>query len=200
MLLNSFFPPRASEISLNCRALYALWFSSQGILNGLLPEELIIRYMAPRVTSRVASGYAAPFSGPKSKQGVSRFALIVPGMPDMIYRLFESRLGLMVDGLCPPQSFSSLHEQLRLRERGHKVRRFWADGKAEADVAVVLGRSDPLLRDYYHILLGCVNTSQGRAKGIWIEGAGHYATEEKPQTVADLFAGFAQTGRLEKTF
>lgn len=196
MLLNSFFPPRPFEISLNCRLLYLVWLSSQGIFDGLLPESLIIRYMAPGATSAVTSGYSAPFSGYWSKKGVSRFAATVPGMPAIIYRLFQSQLGLIIDGLCPKESFSSLHAQVRLRETDHTIRKFWSDGKADIKVAVVFGRRDPLLRDYYDIFLKTIRTSNGAPEGVWIDGAGHYPVEEESGKVAEFCAEFIRTGHL----
>lgn len=199
MLLNSFFPPRPFEISLNCRLLYLLWLSSQGIFDGLLPESLIIRYMAPGTTSAVAAGYSAPFSGPKSKSGVTRFAMTVPGMPAIIYRLFQSQLGLIIDGLCPKESFSSLHEQVRLRETDHAIRKFWSSGEADIKVAVVFGRRDPLLRDYYDVFLKTIRTSHGIPQGVWIDGAGHYPVEEASGKVAEYCSEFIRTGDIPAT-
>jgi pimeloyl-ACP methyl ester carboxylesterase len=173
-----------------------LWLSSQGILDGLVPEELIIRFMTPNVTSEVASAYAAPFSGPQSQQAVGRFAMTVPGMPDFSYWLFQSRLGVMVDGLCPQESFSSLHEQLRLREKDHAVREFWSSGEAETRVAVVFGRRDPLLRDYYDILMEGIRTREGVPHGVWIDSAGHYPVEEQSRKVAELIAEFTHSGDI----
>ena len=78
----------------------------------------------------------------------------------------------MLDGMCPPESFSSLDEQVRLRRRDDAVRAFWASGKADINVAVVFGKNDPLLRDYWHVLKRTIRTPKGEPKGVWIKGAG----------------------------
>lgn len=196
MLLNSFFPPRPEDISLNSMLQYLVWMSCQGLMDGFMPESLIIRYMAPATTSSTAEGFSAPFSSWRTKKAVYRFAFLVPGMPDAVYGLFRSAVGAVIDGMCPPRTFSSLHEQIRLRERDVTTREFWASGKGHMDIAVVFGRNDPLLGDYWDILVAKLKTAEGKAEGTLLSGAGHYQTEEKPVEIADLFARFIERGTI----
>lgn len=186
-LLNSFFPPRVSDISLNCYLLYLLWFSATGILDGLLPEEMVMRYMSPTATSRTVKGFSAPFPSVKAKAGVGRFAHMVPGMPFVVYDIFKSQYGLLVDGICPPQTFSSLHEQARLRERGDMVRKRWASGELGCAVNIVFGNRDPLLRDFWGILVDGITTESGKPKATWVDGAGHYPLEERAEEIVRIY-------------
>lgn len=191
MLLNSFFPPRPSDISWNAYLLYILWLSAQGILAALIPEAAIIRYMAPSVTKTIAEGYAAPFSAHRSKAAVTRFARIVPGTPQLVYDAFESPVGRLLDGICSSRSFSSLHEQARLRKRDAEVRSFWGSGKGKVRVRVAFGNRDSLLGDFFPVLLRSIFTSFGSPERDVLDGAGHYAAEEQPEEISQAFIAFA---------
>lgn len=195
MLLNSFFPPRPSDITWNAYLLYFLWLSAQGLLAGFIPEEAIIRYMAPSVTEPIAKGYALPFGSSQSKAAVTRFARLVPGAPQIVYDLFEGPLGRLIDGMCPPTSFSSLHEQVRLRSRDEAVRSFWRSGKASIRVGVTFGDRDTLLGDFYSVLCNEVKTTFGSPEHHTLAGAGHYAAEEKPEELAEVFAKFVGSSK-----
>lgn len=192
MLLNSFFPPRPSDITWNAYLLYFLWLSAQGVLAGLIPEEAIIRYMAPSVTETIAAGYAAPFSSARSKAAMTRFARMVPGTPQVVYDMLEAPLGRMVDGICPETSFSSLHEQASLRKRDVEVRRFWSNGRANKRVEVAFGDRDTLLGDFFPVLCNLIRTAYGSPKSHLLRGGGHYAAEEKPEELAEIFGTFAE--------
>lgn len=191
MLLNSFFPPRLSDVSWNAYLLYLLWLSAQGILGGMLPEEAIIRYMAPSVTQTIAAGYAAPFSCSRSKAAVTRFARLVPGMPPRIYQWIDSPFGKMIDGLCSPDSLSSIHAQACLRRRDEEARTFWGSGVAQLRAGVIFGDRDTLLGDFYSVLCQTVRTSYGGPESHLIVGGGHYAAEEQPEKIVELFGRFA---------
>ena len=194
MLLNSFFAPRPSDVTLNAYALYLLWLCAQGLLDGYVPEEAIIRFLAPSVTESVAKGYAAPFPTVPSKAAVTRFARMVPGLPQLVYRLFESPIGRMIDGMCAPDSFSSLHEQIRLRKRDEGVRAFWSSGEASIRVGVVFGNRDSLLGDFFGTLCNEIHTAHGEPDRHLLEGAGHYAAEERPEDIARISGKFASLG------
>jgi len=190
LLLNSFLPPRVSDISVNCYSLYLIWFCAQGLLDGYLPESSIMRYMAPTITSQISAGYSTPFQSAISKTGVTRLAHLVPGMPSFIYRFFLSRTGILFDGICPSTTFSSLHEQAQLRQRDIEIRKFWSSGDDNLKAFVLFGRNDPLLRDYRNVLMDTIRTQKRPPKGLWLEGAGHYPVEERPDDVADIFHRF----------
>lgn len=190
-LLNSFFPARPSDISLHCYLLYICWLSCQGVFDGFLPEELIMRFMAPNISTHVAKGFAAPFNCIKSKATVKKFAYLVPGMPEFIYRLVESNFGELIDGMCPRNACSSLWAQARLRIRDKSVRVAWGSGGLDVKAEVAFGVLDPLLIDFFDVLIGTIETKCNRPRGYWIGGAGHYATEERPDDIAKLFTEFA---------
>lgn len=194
ILLNSFFPPQVSDSSSHCALLYLIWLSLQGILGGLVPESLVVRLMAPfTTTSPIAQAYAAPFSGRIPKTGLYRLTKLIPAMPDIVYGFFQSPLGLILDGICQPDVFSSLHGQVRMRQLGLVMRDYWSSGQAAPAVRVIFGQSDPLLHDFRDVLLRTIRTSQGEAQGAWIQGTGHYPTEEKPHVVARHLIEFVQT-------
>lgn len=190
-LLNSFFPARPSDISLHCYLLYICWLSCQELFDGHIPEEMIMRFMAPEISMHVAQGFAAPFDSAKSKAAVTKLACLVPGMPEFIYRLFESDFGALIDGMCPRSVFSSLWAQARLRMRDESVRTAWASRVLDVNAEVAFGEFDPLLIDFFDVLVDTIETKSNKPKGFWISGAGHYATEEKPKDIARLFAEFA---------
>ncbi|KAI0471642.1 epoxide hydrolase [Xylariaceae sp. FL0804] len=192
-LLNSFFPPRPTEVNINSLSLYYIWLSTQGLLDGLVPERLVIDYMAPEVDHGTTEGYSSQFSGPREKKAVYRFAFLAPGLPSPVYEAFHrTRAGLMLDGLCPPETFSSLHEQLRLRLRDRETRAYWGSGRAPFKVALVFGHEDPLLRDYRDVLHSVIRTKEGEPDAMWLKGAGHYPNEEKPTEIAKRFVALVR--------
>ena len=75
--------------------------------------------------------------------------------------------------------------------RDESVRAAWASGVLDVKAEVAFGELDPLLIDFFDVLVDTIETKYNRPKGYWIGGAGHYATEERPEGVAKLFAEFA---------
>jgi hypothetical protein len=65
----------SSEISLNQGLLYASWFLSTGILGTRVPESLVVRYMAPTVSSARVKGFGAGNVSNRRK-GSGRIALV----------------------------------------------------------------------------------------------------------------------------
>jgi len=61
-------------------------------------------------------------------------------------------------------------------------------------VLVAFGRDDPLLPDFKQILMEGIGNAKEksviRPEGLWIDGAGHYPMEEKPETCARLILEF----------
>ncbi|KAJ9293869.1 hypothetical protein DTO271G3_7496 [Paecilomyces variotii] len=200
-LLNSFLPPRPSDISIHCYLLYIIWYLATGILDGYVPEPLIMRFMVPRSTNLDLQGYRAPYkSDASTKQSVTRFAHIVPGLPRMILRDIRHRYRWRVlEGLCGPVNFSDINAQALLSARDDDVRSFWA-GLEHSDwrdlkVMVAFGQDDTLLRDYKDVLvrlIGPQNMVNWAKDGVWIAGAGHYPVEERPYEVVRLIAMFAR--------
>ncbi|SLM39319.1 Epoxide hydrolase-like [Lasallia pustulata] len=203
-LLNTFFPPRPTDITIHSYMLYLLWFFSTGIFDGYLPEWAVMRYMSPQTTSRTMDGYCAPFAaGVATKASVSRFAHIVPGIPDFVLSLRDHYLWRMVEGLLGPTSFTNITAQARLAERNRLVRSFWAEpseklqDEVRSQVMVAFGRDDPLLVDFKDVLVHTIepNLQRHAVGGEWIERAGHYPTEDRPLQVARLIQRFVQASR-----
>ena len=213
-LLNTFFPPRPSDISLHYYLLYWIWFFSTGIARSLLPDSLVLRFMAPNITAAVAEGYSVPYeqSLTKTKASINRFAHIVPGTPDWVLGLRGTRLWRVAEGLIGPKHLTNLNAQAALARRNVTVRKWWSKEKTERsagsekellllDVAdmdrrdfavppehvmILFGRDDPLLPEFRQILVDTIQVSKvvESSEGPWITGAGHYPMEQKPEVVA----------------
>ncbi|KAF2453805.1 haloalkane dehalogenase family protein [Lineolata rhizophorae] len=190
VLLNTFFPPRPYDISVRSYLLYLSWFLSTGILDGLLPEELVMRFMAPEITPADAAGFAAPFArtGAKGKASIARFAHIVPALPDAVLGAARlSRAWRLAEGVLGPRRLTNVNAQARLARRGEQIRNFWREvpaGWAALRVKIVFGRQDPLLADFKDVLERGISERVRDGGGVWIEGAGHYPGEEQPAEVA----------------
>ncbi|GAD98724.1 haloalkane dehalogenase family protein [Paecilomyces variotii No. 5] len=200
-LLNSFLPPRPSDISVHCYLLYVIWYLVTGIFDGYIPEPLIMRFMVPRSTNLDLEGYRAPYKlDARTKQSVTRFAHMVPGLPRQILRDIRHRyLWRMLEGLCGPVNFSDINAQALLSVRDDSVRDFWANVEQSdwknLKVMVAFGQDDTLLRDYKRVLVRSIGKHQmvnWAKNGVWIAGAGHYPVEERPYEVVRLIAMFAR--------
>ncbi|RHZ59250.1 haloalkane dehalogenase family protein [Aspergillus thermomutatus] len=199
-LLNSFLPPRLSDISLHYILLYAIWFMTTGILGGCTPESAVMRFMSPGISQQDVTGYAAPYRNlpVKAKSSVYRFAHMVPATPRAVLTsLRYTWLWKLVEGLAGPSNFDNLTAQARLRGRDDEIRSFWKSSERarHLQVAVVFGKNDPLLKDYKDVLVRAVDSRvmvDWAPYGIWLEGAGHYPVEEKPKAVGDLVARLAR--------
>ena len=110
-LLNTFLPPRPRDISLHYYLLYWIWFYSTGIFGPLLPESLVLRFMASNVTKTIAEGYSVPYqqSTTKTKASINRFAHLVPGIPDWILTQRSGFLWRMMEGLSGPEHFTNIN-------------------------------------------------------------------------------------------
>ncbi|KAI1342650.1 hypothetical protein F5Y15DRAFT_413158 [Xylariaceae sp. FL0016] len=104
--------------------------------------------------------------------------------------LLNSFTSTVIDGLCPPTTVSSLHEE---------AREFWASGQAQMKVALLFGHDYLLLGDYRDILLRAVKTAQGNAEGMWLYEAGYYPVDEKPLEIAERFADLVEKGSMLAT-
>ena len=157
-LLSTFFPPRPSDVRPYYFLLYMVWFFITGILDGYIPESFVMRYMCPKATSEVVSGYGLPYAaGAKSKASVGRFAHIVPGMPRALMEWRGSHYWRLLEGLLGPENFTNFNAQAKLTERDESARKWWAGEdtipcERLPKVAIVFGEDDPLLRDLKKVL------------------------------------------------
>ncbi|KIY02770.1 uncharacterized protein Z520_01235 [Fonsecaea multimorphosa CBS 102226] len=145
LLLNSFLPARPSDITLHSYLLYVLWFLSTGILGPLLPESMVMRFMAPNITSTIARAYSWPYdSTPMSaKASINRFSHIVPGLPDFILNLRSTYLWRLIEGLLGPERFTNITAQARLADRDRAVRDWWFGARSSSHShAEVISRED----------------------------------------------------------
>ncbi|RLL94680.1 hypothetical protein CFD26_104466 [Aspergillus turcosus] len=199
-LLNSFLPPRLSEISMHYALLYAIWFMTTGILAGCTPESTVMRFMSPSISQKDVAGYSAPYRNlpANAKSSVYRFAHMAPATPRIVLTSFRSTwLWKLVEGLAGPSNFDNLTAQARLALRDDEIRGFWKSSEKarNLEVAVVFGEKDPLLKDYKHVLVRSIDPRimvDWAPYGTWLEGAGHYPAEEKPKAVGDLIARLAR--------
>ncbi len=213
-LLNSFFPPRPADISLHYYLLYWIWFFSTGICGPLLPDSLVMRFMAPNITATIAAGFSSPFeeNPAKSKASINRFSHMVPGLPDGVLQQRESRLWRIVEGLIGPEHLTNISAQAWLARRDIGVRRWWSGGMLDdtddekrmrfvaesfstpARAMVLFGRNDPLLLEFKHVLTDTIKraTLVSGLNGGWIAGAGHYPMEQKPEVVARSLVDFLE--------
>ncbi|KAL4782588.1 Alpha/Beta hydrolase protein [Aspergillus varians] len=204
-LLNTFFPPRASDASLHSRLLNRIWYCITGLLHGFLPTSAALRFLAPSLTNEDIKAYTAPYSGlPRSsKSSIERFAHIAPSLPrSILFTLRQTFLWKVFEGLTGPSHFETLTTQSRLAAQDDQVRRYWGSTQDEADssmeVVVVFGDGDPLRRDCRAVLLREIHPERmvkWAAKGLWITGAGHVPVEGKAGQVAGLIARFARGER-----
>ncbi|KAF4211426.1 hypothetical protein CNMCM5878_002636 [Aspergillus fumigatiaffinis] len=199
-LLNSFLPPRLSEISMHHALLYAIWFMTTGVLGGCIPESAVMRFMSPSISQTDVTGYAAPYRNlpAKAKSSIYRFSHMAPATPRVVLTsLRYTWLWKLVEGLAGPSNFDNLTAQARLSSRDDEIRGFWKSSERarQLEVAVVFGDKDPLLKDYKDVLVRAVDSRvmvDWAPHGTWLDGAGHYPAEEKPKAVGDLIARLAR--------
>tara|TARA_R110002060_G_scaffold26238_1_gene35743 strand:- start:2108 stop:2653 length:546 start_codon:yes stop_codon:yes gene_type:complete len=178
-----------------------VWFFITGILDGYIPESFVMRYMCPKATSEVVSGYGLPYAaGAKSKASVGRFAHIVPGMPRALMEWRGSHYWRLLEGLLGPENFTNFNAQAKLTERDESARKWWAGEdtipcERLPKVAIVFGEDDPLLRDLKKVLdrtIAKETRSFPSSSTTSIHGAGHYPVEDDPDTVSDYIIRFVQ--------
>lgn len=203
--LNSFLPPRApnssflergqeelqGEISLNQYLLYTLWFFTIGILGPYTPETLVMRYMVPSISRRALQGFTSAYEHQSviHKASIVRFAHAVPGLPRPIYKFSDTTSWKTLEGLMGPERFDNLHQQVRLARADVTVRKHLKSRVAYRASLVICGRGDTLLSDLSKAIFRTLE--QNPASNVralskapkWIEGAGHYPLEEKPEEI-----------------
>lgn len=201
-LLNSFLPPRLSDLSPHYYLLYAIWFLSMGLMRSSMPESAVMRFMAPQISAADVEGYGAPYRNvpAQAKSSLFRFSHIAPGIPRFILNEARQTSGWkIIEGLCGPERFSNINAQADLCRLDDQVREFWRrddSAKAALKTAVVFGQDDPLLKDFKNVLVHSIHPRHmvaWSATGVWLENAGHYPVEERPKDVALLIAKFAST-------
>lgn len=211
-LLNTFFPARPSDVSLHYLLLYWIWFFSTGIMGTLLPESLVLRFMAPDITGKIANAYdsAYEYHSLRAKASIGRFSHMVPAMPDLIYQLRDSSWWMVLEGLHP-QLLTNINAQARLAKLNSEVRKWW-DGsdrtartpptssdsntsnesrsltKTESipkRVMILFGRDDPLLPEFCQVLTQTIKIGRPAHSPIagWLSGAGHYPMEQRPESI-----------------
>jgi pimeloyl-ACP methyl ester carboxylesterase len=126
------------------------------------------------------------------------------GIPHFVLRdLRETPLWKICEAICGPRNFSDLNALALLSERDDNARRYWEktrDDLTEATESrpksvVVFGERDPLVKNYKETLvhvIGKNNMADWAPNGIWLQNAGHYPMEDKPEDVAQLIARFAR--------
>jgi pimeloyl-ACP methyl ester carboxylesterase len=195
-LLNTFLPPRPTDISLHYYLLYWIWFFSTGVMGPLLPESAVLRFMAPNLSVASARVYSEPYrqSMFKTKASIGRFSHLVPGLPDWIYSLRQTNTWRLIEGLLGPEHLTNVNAQALLAGRNEWVRQWWSghgDGKtpttrnAPEAVMILFGRDDPLLPEFKHVLENTIRVGQvvQAAEDGWLSGAGHYPFEQKPKEI-----------------
>ncbi|EAW13696.1 haloalkane dehalogenase family protein [Aspergillus clavatus NRRL 1] len=200
LLLDSFLPPRPSETSLHNSLPYAIWAMTTEILGGCTPESAVMRFLSPNISQKDLEGYTAPYQQlpGSAKSSIYRFSHMAPVVPRIILNCMrQTWLWKLAEGLAGPSHFDNLNAQARLAVRDGEIRSFWkSSAKAQQlDLAVVFGDMDPFLKDSKDVLVRSVNPrlmANWAPYGVWLDGAGHYPTEEKPAVVGDLVARLAR--------
>ncbi|GIC92436.1 haloalkane dehalogenase family protein [Aspergillus udagawae] len=199
-LLNTFLPPRLSEISMHHALLYAIWVMTTRILGGCIPESAVMRFISPSISQKDVAGYAAPYRNlpRKAKASIYRFSHMAPVTPRVVLTsLRYTWLWKLFEGLAGPSKFDNLTAQARLSVRDDEIRGFWKSSERarQLDAAVVFGKKDPLFKDCKDVLARAVDSrvmADWAPHGMWLDGAGHYPAEEKPKAVGDLIARLAR--------
>lgn len=193
-------------MSRNSCLLYGVWFLFTRVLQNHVSESTIMRFISPEVSRRDAESYVAPYQHLPESAGssVEHFAHLGTGIPHVLLKgLRETPPWKICEALCGPRNFSDLNMLALLSERDEVARRYWQYNRGD-DVkeptenrlksVVVFGDRDPLVKDYKDNLtraIGKNNMVDWAPDGIWLQNAGHYPMEDKPQDVAQLIARFA---------
>lgn len=192
-------------MSRNCCLLYGVWFLLTRVFNGYVSESTITRFISPEILEGDVEGYGAPYQHlPANARPSELFAHMGTGIPHFVLRdLRETSLWKICEAICGPSNFSDLNALALLSERDDNARRYWQkkrrDDANEATESrlksvVVFGERDPLVKDYKETLvhvIGKNNMADWAPNGIWLQNAGHYPMEDKPEDVAQLIARFA---------
>ncbi|KAJ5151453.1 uncharacterized protein N7482_010705 [Penicillium canariense] len=205
-LINSFLPHRPHEMSRNCRLLYAVWFLLSRVLDGYVSESTITRFISPDILEGDVEGYEAPYRhlSANARPSVEDFAYMGTGIPHFLLKdLRETPLWKIFEAICGPRNFSELSALALLSERGDNARSYWQSqqpsnlqeaAESRLKIAVVFGERDPLVENYKETLvrvIGKNNMADWAPDGIWLQNAGHYPMEDKPEDVARLIARLA---------
>lgn len=126
-MLNTFFPPSRQDISFHYYLLYWIWFFTTGVVGPILPDSLVLRFMAPIITYTITEGFSIPYRQhpTKARASINRFAHMVPGTPDMILSFRNTRPWRLFEGLIGPAHMTNISAQASLADRNVEVRRWW---------------------------------------------------------------------------
>ena len=193
-------------MSRNCSLLYGVWFLLSRVLDGYVSESTITRFISPEILEKDVEVYGAPYQHlpVNARPSVEHFAHMGTAIPHFVLRyLRETPSWKACEAICGPRNFSDLNALALLSERDDNTRRYWQEKRwddlnkakeSRLKVVAVFGERDPLLKDYKETLvhvIGRNNMVDWAPDGIWLQNAGHYPMEDKPEDVAQLIARFA---------
>lgn len=171
-----------------------------------MSESTITRFISPEILEGDVEGYEAPYRHlpANARPSVEHFACIGTGIPHFVLRdLRETPLWKICEAICGPRNFSYLNALALLSERDDNARGYWQMAQQnDLNVAtesrpksvVVFGERDSLVKNYKETLvrgIGKNNMVDWAPDGIWLQNAGHYPMEDKPEGVAQLIARLA---------
>lgn len=114
---------------------------------------------------------------------------LAPVLPSFVYDLFDSSWGILADGLCDSDAFTTIHRQMRLRDQDRAVRRYWGSGKAAAAVFLLSNPEDNDLERYKEEILRTVRDGYGWHTARWASGlsSSRCTAQERAAFAADAF-------------
>src|SRR5438045_9173660 len=116
-----------------------------------------MQYMVPTITSTIICSYEVPFTslGAKRKVSIGRFAHIMPGFTDEVYRAQKIWAWRLMEGLLGVEKFMNINQQARLVELDVEERKWWAEsgpGGQKPNLEVMFREDNLLLRDFKGVL------------------------------------------------
>jgi pimeloyl-ACP methyl ester carboxylesterase len=176
------------------------------VLQGYVSETTITRFISPDILEGDVEGYEAPYRhlAANARPSVEDFAYMGTGIPHFLLKdLRETPPWKIFEAICGPRNFSGLNSLALLSERGDNARSYWQRQQpsnlheateSRPKIVVVFGERDPLVENYKETLvrvIGKNNMADWAPDGIWLQNAGHYPMEDKPEDVARLIARLA---------
>ncbi|KGO76323.1 hypothetical protein PITC_018460 [Penicillium italicum] len=190
-------------MSRDCGLLYGLWFLMSKALDGFISETTITRLISPQISEGDVEGYGAPYQHlpAYAKPTTEHFAHIGTALPQFFLKyLRETPLWKVCEAICGPRNFSDLNTLALLSERADTARYYWQEKQLEDQketiqerlkIVVVFGDRNPLPKGYKETfvhLIGKDHMADWAPDGIWLQNAGHFPMEDKPEDVANLIA------------